>query len=236
MEASPDLLTLAKERFAVRDYHGAVLLLGELLRGGKAFADAQNLFGLCLAMIGRSDDALAAFDEALRLNPGYVEAHLNRAVVLNQVGRTTEAESAIRRAAQFSAASEGRFPAVVANRLSNAHARLGDDYRAAGAINDAIEQYRRALELRPAFADIRLTLGRALMEAGNFSEAARELDDLLLQRPDWLDALLVRGLAAYLEGRLDTAGRVWEEAGRTHPSEPRLEIYRNMLARRLSGA
>ena len=47
--------------------------------------------------------------------------------------------------------------------------------------------------------------------------------------------MLLRGLTAYLEGDLDTAEDVWAAASVRHPEEPRVEIYRSMLARRRSG-
>jgi len=220
----------------VHDYHGAVLLLTTLAKDSGGYPDAHNLLGLSLAMIDRQEDALAAFDEALRLNPRYVEAHLNRAVCLNHLGRLVEAQEAMGRAAELGAPDGSGYPAVVANKLANAHFSLGDDYRAAGSLPEAIEQYRRALQIRPFFADIRMALGRALLEAGEFVQAAAELDQVLRGRPNWLDAMLLRGLAAYLQGDLDAAGEIWEDANQRHPEEPRLEIYRNMLARRRGGA
>jgi tetratricopeptide (TPR) repeat protein len=232
LEASSDLLSLARERFAVRDYHGAALLLTSLTQEGPAFADAFNLLGLSLALVDRASDALVAFDQALRVNPRYVEAYLNRAVVLNELGREGEAQSSMARAIELGAADESGYPAVVANKLANAHLSLGNAYREAGSIDHAIAQYERALELRPRFQDVRLALGRALVEAGRFTDAGGVLDEVLRLRPSWLDAMLLRGLAAYLQGDLDTAGTIWDDASARHPEEPRLEIYRSMLARR----
>ena len=232
METSPNLLSLAKERFAVRDYRGAALLLTSVTQEGPAFADAFNLLGLSLAFVDRADDALAAFDQALRVNPRYVEAYLNRAIVLNQLGREDEAQSSMSRAAELGAADESGYPAVVANKLANAHLSLGHDYRAAGSLEKAVEQYKRAMELRPQFNDIKLALGRALVEQGRHGDAIAVLDEVLRARPSWLDAMLLRGLAAYLQGDLDAAGRIWNDASMRHPEEPRLEIYRSMLARR----
>lgn len=232
MEASPELLSLARERFAVRDYHGAALLLTSLTQEGPAFADAFNLLGLSLALVDRATEAVVAFDQALRVNPRYVEAYLNRAVVLNHLGREEEARESMARAAELGAADESGYPAVVANKLANAHLSLGNDYRAAGSLDRAIEQYQRALELRPRFNDIRLALGRALLEAGRHPESAAVLDEALQVRPTWLDAMLLRGLAAYFQGDLDAAGTIWDDASARHPEEPRLEIYRSMLSRR----
>lgn len=227
-----NLIARARERFALRDYHGAVLLLQEAVVEGFAYADAYNLLGLSLALIDRPGEALAAFDKALALNPRYVEAHLNRAVTLTNLGRADEATEGFATAETLGQRDASGFPALVGNRLANAHAALGQAYRDAGALGEAIAQYMRALELRPRFADIRLALARALMERGQLTEAAVALDAVLAVRPDLLDAMLLRGLSAYLAGDLDLANTVWSRAAERHPEEPRLEIYRSMLARR----
>jgi tetratricopeptide (TPR) repeat protein len=232
LDSTPDLVARARERFAVRDYHGAVLLLQEAMVEGLAYADAFNLQGLSLALIGRQAEALAAFDRALQLNPRYVEAHLNRAVLLSDMGRPEDATDAFVTAEQLARPDESGFPAMVANRLANAHASLGHEYRAAGALDEAIAQYRRALALRPGFADIRLALARAQLERGLYADAAEALDLVLAARPEWLDAMLLRGLSAYLQGDLSAADAVWTRAADRHPEEPRVEIYRAMLARR----
>lgn len=235
MDSGADLVARARDRYGVRDYHGATLLLREAVVEGFAYADAHNLLGLCLALIGRQNDALASFDAALALNPRYVEAHLNRAVLLNDMGRSDEARVAFEMAEQLGQPDETGFPVMVANRLANAHASLAGEYRAAGALDECIHQFERALELRPGYADVRLALARALTERGRHGEAARELDEVLRIRPEWLDAMLLRGLTAYLQGDLGTADAVWTAAAERHPEEPRIEIYRSMLARRRTG-
>ncbi len=236
MDAAPDPVARARERFAVRDYPGTILLLQQAVAEGVAYADAFNLLGLALALVGRQSEALHALDRALTLNPRYVEAHLNRAVLLNELGRLEEAQSAFSAASELGQADASGFPAMVGNRLANAHLRLGHDYRAAGALDDAIAQYRRALELRPGFADVRLALGRALVERGRHQDAIAVLDELLAKRPGWLDAMLLRGLAAYLADDLNGADAIWSAAADRHREEPRIEIYRAMLARRRAAA
>ncbi|NUO63961.1 MAG: hypothetical protein HOQ34_10335, partial [Gemmatimonadaceae bacterium] len=62
MDSASDLVARARERFSVRDYHGAVLLLREAVVEGRAYADAHNLLGLSLALIGRQADAVSSFD------------------------------------------------------------------------------------------------------------------------------------------------------------------------------
>lgn len=235
VDLTPDPIERARERFAVRDYHGSVLLLEEAVGGGTGYADVYNLLGLSLAMVDRPTDALIAFDRALELNPRYVEAHLNRAVLLNGLGRTEEAAASFAIAEMLGQPDATGYPVVVGNRLANAHAALGDEYRAAGALDEAIAQYRRALDLRPGYPDIRMALGRALLEWQHYTEAAEALDLVLAVRPTLLEAMLLRGLASYLAGDRQAAERLWDRAAASHPGEARVETYRSMLARGSGG-
>jgi tetratricopeptide (TPR) repeat protein len=228
------LLAQARERFALRDYNATYLLVKEAVTGGHDFADARHLLGLALSMLGRREEALAQFDAALARNPRYLEAHVNRAVVLADLGREAEAQQAFALAGELGRKDASGFPAAVGNRLANAHVALGHEYRQAGALEEAEAQYRRALALRPGFPDVRLALARALLERGAHADAARELDALLFTRPDLLDAVLLRGLASYLLGDLGAAGSAWERASLLAPDDPRVDTYRAMLARRRS--
>lgn len=233
MASDTDLLTLARERFEARDYRGAALLLKSAVDAGQGYADAHHLLGLCYAMTEWRDEALASFDAAIKLNPRYVEAHLNRSIVLSDLGRAAEAEEALGKAHELGRVDATGFPVIIANRLANMHADLGRAYREAGAAEKAIAQFRDALTMRPAFADLRLDLARTLIEVGSLTDAVSELETILRNQPDWLEAMLLRGLAAYLAADYDGAKAVWERASRQHPDEPRLETYRSMLARKL---
>ena len=233
LAAESDLLTVGRERFAARDYRGAALMFASAIASGHGYADAHHMLGLCHAMLESREAALESFDQALRLNPRYVEAHLNRSIVLSDLGRGPEAAEALHQAHELGRPDATGFPAVVANKLANMHADLGRAYREAGGITEATEQYRRALAIRPGFADLRLDLARTLLDGGDPTAAASELDQILRERPDWLDAMLLRGLAAYLAGDLEQAKSVWDRARERHPEEPRLDTYRSMLARRM---
>jgi tetratricopeptide (TPR) repeat protein len=236
LEAESDLLTVARERFGARDYRGAALLIASAIEAGQGYADAHHMLGLCYAMTEWREEALASFDAAIRLNPRYVEAHLNRSIVLSDLGRPGEAEEALARAHELGRPDSTGFPAVIANRLANMHAELGRAYREAGALTHAISEFQAALGIREGFADLRLELARTLLEAGDSAQAKREIDVILQSRPEWIEAMLLRGLAAYLAGDLEEAKVIWEDASKRHPEEPRLETYRSMLSRKLGAA
>ena len=232
MQVSPEhLLTQARERFAVQDYYGAVQLLEELLAQGRRFADAHQLLGLTLALLGQRERALAEFDRALEINPRYVEAHLHRAVVLSEMGRNEEAAEAFRAAESDEPRADGGFPRPIAARLANQHAALGEAYAEAGDLNKAIDQYRQAISLGPAFHDLRYRMARLLLEAGRALDAREELERIVADHPDFPDAIALLGLAHYLGGDAAAARDIWIRCRSRWPENARVDAYLAMAER-----
>jgi len=225
------LLARARERFAVQDYYGAVHLLEEIVDGGRAFADVHHLLGVSLSLLGQSQRALAEFARALELNPRYLEALIHQGLVLNELGRTGEADESFRRAASSVAPPSGGLTAHVAARLANLHAELADAYAEAGASDRAIEQYERALELGPAFHDLRYRMARLLLESGRALEARDALETVLQARPNFVDAEAGLGLAHYLAGDAIGARDIWKACLQRRPENVRVEAYLAMLGR-----
>lgn len=221
----------ARERFALQDYYGAVHLLEEVLATGRAFADAHHLHGLCRSLLGQPEKALEAFDTAVKLNPRYVEAHIHRGLILNQLGRSDEAEESFRKASALEGPRTGRFSPHVAARLANQHAALGEAYAEAGGLADAVEQYKKAVELGPAFIDLRYRLARLMLDAGNPLGAREELERVLQARPGFVEAQASLGLAYYLSGDAGEARRVWRDALDRQPENSRVEAYLAMMDR-----
>ncbi|HKH84768.1 MAG TPA: tetratricopeptide repeat protein [Gemmatimonadales bacterium] len=225
------LLTRARERFVVQDYYGAVHLLESVVDSGRAFADVHHLLGVSLSLLGQSDRALTELGRALELNPEYVEALIHRGLVLNDVGRTDEAHEAFRRAAERLSMPTAGLPSPVAAQIANRHAELGETYAAAGALGRAIAQYEAALQLGPAFHDLRYRMARLLMEAGRPLEAREALETVLQARPNFIDAEAALGLAHYLSGDAGGARSVWEACFARQPENAKVEAYLAMLTR-----
>jgi tetratricopeptide (TPR) repeat protein len=225
------LLARARERFVVQDYYGAVHLLESVVDSGRAFADVHHLLGVSLSLLGQSDRALGELGRALELNPQYVEALIHRGLVLNELGRTDEAQDAFGRAAEHLAKPTAGLPTPVAAQLANRHAELAESYAAAGALSRAIEQYESALELGPEFHDLRYRMGRLLLEAGRALEAREALEEVVRARPSFVDAVAALGLAHYLSGDAAGARSVWEACLARQPENARVEAYLAMLTR-----
>jgi tetratricopeptide (TPR) repeat protein len=84
---------------------------------------------------------------------------------------------------------------------SIAFAALADEYRRAGQFHDAIETCRAGLLRHPAYVSARVTLGRALLEIGEYDEAQTNLEQVLRAAPENLAA--IRALAEIHERRGD---------------------------------
>ena len=232
MDVTPaQLLDRAKERFALNDYFGAIHLLLELTERGRAYADAQHLLGLCYHLAGQPERALERLNEAVRINPRYIEALVHRGVILGELGRTKEAEATFAQARQVTIRGANGIAAHHAGKLANSHAALGEAYAEAGALDRAIDQYRTALQLGPTFQDLRLRLGRLLLEAGRTLEAREALQQVVEARPGSVEARAAFGLACYLSGDASTAQDVWEALQRDHPGDPRAQVYLGMISR-----
>jgi len=232
MDLSADkLLEQAKERFGLQDYYGCVHLLDEVIESGQGFADAYQLLGVALHLVGQSDRALEALDAALALNPRYVEAHLHRGLVLNDLGRSVEASEAFASARESGGALQDGLPRHHAAKLANQHAELGEAYAESGAMDEAIAQYQRALELGPTFHDLRYRLGRLLMESGRALEARDELQAVVAARPRFVEAQATLGLACYMAGDRDSAAAIWTALEQEHPTDFRVRAYLGLLKR-----
>ncbi len=232
MDTRPDVLMKnARERFDAGDPHAAILLLTELVRSGEAYADAFNLLGLAYAMVGRREEAVAEFDRSLALNPRYVDAHLNRAITLSDLGRSDEAAEAFRSAQDLGAVDHTGLPAPAASRLANLHAELAEAYIEAGGRTEAIVQLEKAVALRPEFTDLRYRLARLYMEEGRVERARLELEGMVAMRPKFTDAWVALGMARYLLKDLAGARAAWEQGASLAPKDARLGAYLALLGR-----
>jgi hypothetical protein len=143
-----------------------------------------------------------------------------------------EAEAAFRAASEQGTNSGGAYSRPVAARLANLHAELGEAYAEAGALNEAIAELRRAVNLGPAFHDLRYRLARLLLEASRPLEAREELEKILAEHADFVDAQASLGLAHYLAGDASAAAEIWGRCRTRRPNNARVEAYLAM-ARRL---
>lgn len=207
------------------DYQEALSDFQTVLAEHPHFPDVHNKAGLCLAMLGDPEAALKEFDEALKLSETYAEAHLNRAIVLQELGRFEEAQKHLHRADELDHRDSVEFPSDVGHKIAIAHAKLGDLYLVADHPAEAAEQYKKALDVRARFLDIRSKYAEALMELGQWDEAHEQLQMILDKNPHFSSARLRLGVVLQRKGDPEGARAQWEQCLEENPRDMRPKAY-----------
>ena len=117
--------------------------------------------GLRLEETNNREAALAAYERAIAADPGHLDAHTNRALLLQDLGRHGEAERAYREA--FEACEHGAV-------LWYNYALMLEDL---GRNAEAARAYEGALRLDADFADAHYNLGLVYEKLGRGRDALR---------------------------------------------------------------
>ncbi|KVM56401.1 hypothetical protein WJ58_13635 [Burkholderia ubonensis] len=120
----------------------------------------------------------------------------------------------------------GQFPAGIAlmERAIALHAdpvylnNFGNMLLAHGRLDDAIASFRRAVALKPDYAEAHSNLGNALRDAHDPDAAMLSCAQALALRPDYAQAYNNLGNALQDKGELDAAGRAYDKALALEPA------------------
>ena len=168
-----------------------------------------NLGTVLLPVPGRLPDAIAQFEEALRINPNLADGHDNLGKALSQVpGRMPDA------IVQFEAAVR------IDPDLAEAHSDLGKALlQVPGRLSDAIVQFEAALRINPNLAEAHSNLGIVLMQVPErLPDAIAQFEGAVRINPDLAEAHNNLGIAlAQMPGRLPDAITQFEAAVRINP-------------------
>jgi len=218
-----------RERFAGGEAEHAASSLETLAGRYPGYADLHYLLGLLREREQDLDGAASSLERALELNPAYAEAGLALQSVYEQRGQHERSRELALRLQETAAV---RGDPTTRGKLANLHAALGDAYRDAGDLREAIDAYRKALDRCPGFHDIRQRLAVTLREAGLPARALAELQRVLRANPSYLDAQVQIGLTLYTLGRTDEARAQWDAALERDPSRDDARMYLRLLGGR----
>jgi len=207
------------------DYQAALNDFQAVLADHPSFPDVHNKAGLCLAMLGEPEAALKAFDEAIGIADDYAEAHLNRAIVLQELGRFDEARKHLQKADELDHRDSKEFPSDVGHKIAIAHAQLGDLYLVADHPEEAADEYKKALNVRARFLDIRSKYAEALMGIGRWDDAHEQLQIILEKNPRFTEARLRMGVVLHRRGDEAGARAEWERCAAEDPRDMRAKAY-----------
>ena len=193
---------------------------------------AHNVLGRLLGRSGADpQQVIAAFREAIRLDPEYAEAHNNLGLVLTQTDQTDEAIAAFREAVRLrpdyadaranlggvlvvvevdAAIRELKAALALNPGLVNARYNLSRAYNQKSERDKEIEHLQEALRADPEFAKAHLSLGKALVAERRIDDAVAHLERAIQLEPSLGEARYQLGLALVRAGRREEAQRELE--------------------------
>lgn len=221
------------EAFSKADYDEAQRRFERLIESGHNFADVLNKLGFIYSMKGNFENAVTYLKKALEINPRYTEAAINLAFVLSELGRYEESLELREKIKDnvFDAKDKNVDPYVL-GKIANMHADIAERYVELKWYEEAIEEYRKALKLRPSFVDIRTKLAVLEREQGRIVDAIEHLTQCLLENPNYLPAYVQLGLSYYSMGEYELARKQWENVLKKDPNNTVARTYINMLNKR----
>jgi len=226
---------LGRRLFDRGDDAAALVQLGTLCAAKPEFADVHYMVGVLHERSGDLGAAAESLRAALRINPHYTEARLALASVYEQSGDFDQTVELARTAPPPETGVSGGLDPTTDAKLANLQAALGDAYREAGELADAVEAYRKALVRQPDFHDVRYRLGIALRERGLSHHAIREFERVLRANPDFTDARAQLGLTFYTLGQWSRAEVLWEQCVGDDPSREDVRMYLRLRPARGAG-
>ncbi len=175
------------------------------------------LLGRALSEAGRAEEAMARYDEALRLDPQTPDVRVDLAVLLMDRGRFAEARP--------------HLEAALAQRPDDAYARtnLASVFEKLGETEHAVAQAREAVRLDSDAGPAHNNLGRLLAAQGKLTDAVVEYSAALALQPDDADAHgnLANALAA--QGKTAEAMQHFAEALRLRPTHAATHVNYGLL-------
>jgi len=208
-------------RYAQKFVNGETLWKYTIARNSEAWPAYNNLGAIYLKGKRNIPEALNLFEESLKLNPDYFEAHYNKGLALDRLQRLPEAIEEYKEAVRVA-------PASVDGRMILAKALQSE-----GDFGGAIEQYRIMKSYAPDRAEIRASLAGLLIQMRRFPEAAEEFAEVIELYPEAASPHNDLGNVLYLMGQRDRAIAEYREAVRLNPN---MVEARNNLAGALQHA
>ena len=225
MENIQELVEQGKQCFENKDYTTAEFYFRKVIQSNANFADIHNMLGVICHVEGKFESAIRSFESALKINPHYTEALLNLAVLYNDLGRYPEAKKLYSALRKKENGVHKEIEPVLKGKLSNMHANLGDTYRSIGLYKHAVDEYKKALELNPTYADIRTKMGIALREEGKLDESVKEFKKVVKEDPKYILAKIQLGITYYSLAKPNDAKQEWQAVLKQDPQNESAKIY-----------
>lgn len=190
------------------------------------YADAYNNLGVLLDERGARKEAEKYYKDAIKHDRKLVAAFLNLAQLLYDQKRFAESEEATTRAIALltESARKAEKPELstvtASTRLADAYVLLGLSRVGMNQHEEAIEAFRKQLELGPDRAMTHHYLGLSLVQKGDSNGAIREWREAVSLDPNLAEAHFNLGALLYRAGQNAEATLAFKDFLRLRPEAP----------------
>lgn len=198
--------------------------------------NALHLLGTADWQTGKPGSGVDLLGRALRLAPGWTEARINRAAILDAAGRPAEAAVEWRRltvinpglplawrnlGTGFQAQGDAGTPQAIRTLYRTAHLDpsqaevlhdLGLVLRRANRLDEAVECLTRAIRVKADFMFAHMNLANTLLERGDDAGAQASLRRALTLNPASAECWFNLGNALYADGEPQEALRAYQRS------------------------
>jgi tetratricopeptide (TPR) repeat protein len=187
------LLLKAKIQYWRDDRKAAVQILEQMSTAGGRTFEVHRLLGRIYVELGRGEDALRAYGEALRLDPDYPVIQYRYGVLLKEFDRRSEAEESFSTAIRL----EPRF---IEAYLELAELKMED-----GRHDEAEALLTKALARESESTEALVLLSELYADRGDLDKAIRLLEDRSKKAELGREAMILLGRLCYEAGDYDEA-------------------------------
>ncbi|MGO9244110.1 MAG: tetratricopeptide repeat protein [Verrucomicrobiia bacterium] len=231
-----------------QDYCSSIAIWDDTVAKCPQNPRAHHNLGFELSQIGKLQEAIGQYEQALRIEPDYAEAHHDLGLALSQIGKIQEAigqyEQALLIEPDYAKARNnlgvalsqaGRFAEGIgqyeqALRIkpdyAEVHYNLATALEQTGRVPEAIQHYEQALRIMPEYAEAHYNLGNDFLREGKVSDAIAHYEQALRIKPDYAEAHSNLGIALAQTGKIKEAIAHYEQALRIKPDYP--EAHSNL--------
>jgi len=220
-----EMLTVARQKFIDGDYATAEKLLQQVLLLNNRQPEIFHMLGTIYYDRSQFSKSIKHFKRALEIDPTYTDASIGLSIILNDLGRYEEGKKIFEEAQSLlKKKNTSKTDPYIEEKLSDKHLQLGDMYFQFHRYDEALEQYYKGYRLAQK-VEIRMKIVETYLKKTDTDKAIQELNALLKDEPQYLQAANKLGLIYYNAGKSADALNQWERVLFRDPENQEAKRY-----------
>jgi tetratricopeptide (TPR) repeat protein len=164
-----------------------------------------NNLGVAYDKLGRYQNAIEAYKQAIRIKPDFAQANSNLGVTYGKLGRYQDEIESCKQAIR------------IKPDFAEAHNNLGFAYGSLNRYQDEIESCKQAIRIKPDYAEAYYNLGFAYANLGRYQDAVGAYKQAIRIKPDYAEAYCGLGFVYANLGRSQEGIESCKQAIRIKP-------------------